>query len=339
MTQLLLEIPVNPDYLPGAENAIRNCLRVQPRERVTLIADEVTAEISASLLEQIRSIGAQCKTFILEEISPRPLQQAPPQILAALRESDVGLMCVKPQMGEIGSRMQVIDTVEQHGVRYAHMVGINGDIMMQSMCADFEAIDALGEKLLQLARSARTIHVTTERGTGVHITLHPQHRWRNTSGRITPGMWSNLPAGEIFTCPQQLEGVFVVDGSVGDYLCWKYGCVSDTPLRLEIHNSRLRHAESDNSELVEDFWRYCRTAANSDRVGEFAIGTNTKVEHCIGNLLQDEKMPGAHIAFGNPAARQTGAGWSCPTHIDVIATGCDIWIDQRKIMERGKFLI
>lgn len=339
MIRSLHDLPIDSEYVPGALNAVKNCLRVQPHERVTLITDEVTAAIGASLLSQIQRIGAPCKTFMLEEISRRPLRTAPPLVLGALAESDVALLCVKSQPGEIASRMQIINTVEQHGVRYAHMVGIDREIMLQSMRADFEAVNALGERLEQMTKTARMIRVQTELGTDLRVKLHPAWRWRNTSGRITPQMWSNLPAGEIFTCPQSVEGVFVVDGSIGDFLCWKYGCVADTPLRLEIAGGRLKHAESENRELVKDFWEYCRTAENGDRVGEFAIGTNTSVERCIGNLLQDEKMPGAHIAFGNPARGQTGADWDCSTHIDVIATGCDIWIDDQQVMERGKFLI
>jgi hypothetical protein len=34
---------------------------------------------------------------------------------------------------------------------------------------------------------------------------------------------------------------------------------------------------------------------HSERVGEFALGTNTGVTQMIGNLLQDEKVPGVHI--------------------------------------------
>jgi leucyl aminopeptidase (aminopeptidase T) len=45
----------------------------------------------------------------------------------------------------------------------------------------------------------------------------------------------------------------------------------------------------------------------SDRVGEFAIGTNIGVHDVIGNILQDEKIPGIHIAFGNPYGAHTGA--------------------------------
>ena len=40
-----------------------------------------------------------------------------------------------------------------------------------------------------------------------------------TSGIISPEKWGNLPGGEIFTTPGEVNGTFVVDGVVGDYLC------------------------------------------------------------------------------------------------------------------------
>jgi len=58
--------------------------------------------------------------------------------------------------------------------------------------------------------------------------------------------------------------------------------------------------------------------SNSDRVGEFAIGTNIDLKDVIGEILQDEKYPGVHIAFGNPYGAHTGAEWDSSTHIDVV---------------------
>jgi leucyl aminopeptidase (aminopeptidase T) len=103
--------------------------------------------------------------------------------------------------------------------------------------------------------------------------------------------------------------------------------------------SRLRSAHSSNKELEDEFWRYCHTDENSDRVGEFAIGTNIAVRDVIGNILQDEKIPGIHIAFGNPYGAHTGADWYSSTHIDVVGTNFDIWVDEQPIMRRGQFLI
>ena len=83
----------------------------------------------------------------------------------------------------------------------------------------------------------------------------------------------------------------------------------ETPLTIRVEDSRLREAHSANQELEDEFWHYCHTDENSDRVGEFAIGTNIGVHDVIGNILQDEKIPGIHIAFGNPYGAHTGADW------------------------------
>ncbi len=73
-------------------------------------------------------------------------------------------------------------------------------------------------------------------------------------------------------------------------------------------------------------------------MGEFAIGTNIALRGVIGNILQDEKLPGVHIAFGNPYGEHTGAEWYSSTHIDVVGRQFDICIDGRQIMQSGAFL-
>ena len=78
-------------------------------------------------------------------------------------------------------------------------------------------------------------------------------------------------------------------------------------------------------------------------MGEFAIGTNLGVTRVIGNILQDEKFPGIHIAFGNPYGEHTGAPWFSSTHIDVVGLGFNIWLEsdqgEEQIMRDGRFLI
>ena len=92
-------------------------------------------------------------------------------------------------------------------------------------------------------------------------------------------------------------------------------------------------------ELEDAFWAYTHTDENSDRVGEFAIGTNIELTRLIGNILQDEKFPGIHIAFGNPYGVHTGADWYSSTHIDVVGTEFDIWVDDTQLMQSGTFMV
>ena len=94
---------------------------------------------------------------------------------------------------------------------------------------------------------------------------------------------------------------------MGDYLCERYGDLKATPLTIEVKDNRIVRSRSENKELLDEFRAYTSTDENSNRVGEFAVGTNTACTRVIGNILQDEKIPGIHIAFGHPYAEHTGA--------------------------------
>lgn len=329
----------DPELTPGARNAVRVCLNIQPHEKVTLITDEATSEIAASLLAEIEEVGARCSEFVLEALAPRPLTELPREIAADMETSQVSIFAVQVQPNELKSRMQMTDVVNRRKMRHAHMVNINRRIMMEGMRADFVRVDRISSKVLEMVSRARQIRARTGAGTDLKADLNPNYRWLKTSGLISPDKWGNLPGGEVFTTPGEVNGTFVVDGVVGDYLCAKFGDLQRQPLTIEIKQNRITQARSENRELETDFWRYTHTDENSDRVGEFAIGTNIDLHEVIGHILQDEKFPGIHIAFGNPYGEHTGATWYSSTHIDVVGTEFDIWVDEQQIMRKGQFLI
>ena len=332
-------IDVDPELIPGARNAIRDCLRLQPDERITIITDEVTRDIAAALRSEVEQVGSDHAVFVLENYAARPLAAMPEIILEDLAQSQVSIFCAQSQRGELGSRMQMSDVVNKHRIRHGHMVNITRQIMLEGMRADFRAVDALSQRLVERARHAERITCRTPHGTNFEGEFSPKLKWLKTSGIITPDKWGNLPGGEIFTSPANTNGVFVVDGVVGDYLCQKYGDLQDTPLTIEVENNRIRNLQSSNQDLVNEFRAYTSTDENSNRVGEFAIGTNIACTRVIGNILQDEKMPGVHIAFGHPYSEHTGADWISKTHIDCVGRDFDIWFDGEQVMERGKFLV
>jgi leucyl aminopeptidase (aminopeptidase T) len=323
----------------GARNAVTVCLRVKPEEKVTLITDRETYDIGESIHSEILKVGARCSVFVLEDFGLRPHMNMPQEILDDLGTSQVSVYAAQGQPGELRTRMQMTAVVTKNRVRHGHMINVNAQIMREGMRADFLKVDEISKKVWELAKAARCIRATTERGTDVTVELSPTLQWLKTSGIITPEKWGNLPGGEVFTAPLSVNGTFVVDGVVGDYLCAKYGSLRENPLTIGIKDSRMTRVSSSNTALEREFWHYCHTDQNSDRVGEFAIGTNINLDRIIGHILQDEKIPGVHIAFGHPYAEHTGADWSSSTHIDVVGTEFDIWIDNRKIMDQGRFLI
>jgi aminopeptidase len=337
--QLLLSTPFPPEFTPGAHAAVTACLRVEASEKVTLIADNSTIEIAAALAHQLVAANCRWTIFILEEIATRPLTNMPDPVLADLETSDVSIFAVTVQQHELRSRMQMTDVVNRRRIRHAHMVNITPRIMCEGMQADFARIDRLSKQLVDIVSKAKWLRATTAAGTDIRADMNPDYKWLKTSGIISRDKWGNLPGGEIFTTPGEVNGTFVVDGVVGDYLCAKYGLLGETPLTIQIAANRIASCESPNQELREDFWAYTHTDENSDRVGEFAIGTNIGLHAMIGNILQDEKFPGIHIAFGNPYGEHTGANWFSSTHIDVVGLGFNIWAEDRQIMQAGRFLL
>jgi aminopeptidase len=335
----LHQIPFDSELTPGARNALEVCLRVQPSEKVTLITDEVSKEIAASIVHELERVGAPYQAWVLEELAGRPLVNLPQEILDDLETSQVSLFVVQVQPNELQSRMQMTAVVNRRKIRHAHMVNINRQIMLEGMRADFRKVDQISTKVVEMVRKASQIRATTPAGTDLVAQLDPFYKWLKTSGIISPDKWGNLPGGEVFTTPGEVNGTFVIDGVVGDYLCAKFGDLKGNPLTIVVKKNRVTEAHSENRELEEDFWRYTHTDENSDRVGEFAIGTNIELKDVIGQILQDEKYPGVHIAFGNPYGEHTGAQWYSSTHIDVVGRKFDIWVDAEQIMRGGEFLI
>jgi aminopeptidase len=335
----LNQISFDPQLTPGARNAIRVCLRVQPTERVTIITDEASLEIAAALARELDEVGAAYHSWVLEEVAIRPLKEIPQVIAEDLEKSQVSIFAVQAQTNELKSRIQMTDIVNRRKIRHAHMVNINKQIMLEGMRADYMKVDRLSAKVVERVRAARQIRATTPSGTDLTADMNPNYKWVKTSGIISTEKWGNLPGGEIFTTPGEVNGTFVIDGVVGDYLCTKFGDLKSTPLTVQMKKNRLIEAHSTNKELKDDFWAYTHTDENSDRVGEFAIGTNIELKDVIGQILQDEKFPGVHIAFGNPYGAHTGADWFSSTHIDVVGRKFDIWADGEQIMSSGKFLI
>jgi len=324
---------------PGARNAIRMCLKVQPEEHVTILTDRETQSIAESLAGQVRAVGAPFELHLMEDYGTRPMTALPEPLRKAFERADVSIYAGQPKTGELAARIEMTDVVNRLKIRHAHMVSISPRIMVEGMRADYEEVDAISTRVRDRAARARRIRARSRGGSDLEATFDPAIRWLKTSGKITPEKWANLPGGEVLTAPERVDGVYVVDGVLGDYLCARFGDLEEFPLTIRIENSRVVDAVCERKDVLADFLAYISAEENSNRVGEFALGTNVAVRSIIGNILQDEKIPGLHLAFGHPYSEHTGAGWSCRTHLDVVGRYFDIWFDDEHVMADGKFLI
>jgi aminopeptidase len=329
------------EYQVGARNAVRTCLNVQSSDRVVIIADRERADIHAAIAEEAEATGAAVGTWIMEDWVERPAREFPRALADEIRafRPTVSFFVAGGMAGELRFRQPMRKfLVNELGCRHGHMIGIDRQVMVEGMAADYGEVYRVTRAVYDVVRSSSKIEVATPLGTELTARISPDLRWIPCDARYwEPRSWGNLPEGEVFTTPFRLDGLLVGE-ELGDHFSERYGLLEE-PVRLRVGGGRVTAVEVSDPELKLEVEAYLAHSPCSNRAGEFAIGTNVGLTRIIGNFLQDEKFPGVHVAFGDPYAEETGADWECATHVDVLASRADVWADGRKIMERGRFLI
>jgi leucyl aminopeptidase (aminopeptidase T) len=324
----------------GAENAV-HCMGVTERDRVFILTDYQRESIARRVAAAVLARHADVSVHFLEHYGERPLKTFTDELRNDLIQArpTVSFYIATAQPGEISFRIPLLPFLAQElKVRHGHMIGIDENLMADGMCADYDEVFRLTNQVYELVRPAKKIHVTSAKGSDVTATFHENWHWIPCHGRYhEQGQWGNLPEGEVFTAPATVDGVLVCD-VLGDYFSEKYG-VLEQPLVLKVKDGYVTEVTSENAALAQEVRDYLFSVPNGNRAGEFAIGTLTSLKHLVGNLLQDEKMPGLHVAFGNPYPQFTGADWDASIHVDVIPTNCTIEVDGRIIMRDGEFLL
>lgn len=330
------------DLQPGAANAVKVCMGVEPTDTVLIVTDKARSAIGQALADECEQVGAPHLLLTLEDFTARPATGLPDDMTAAIATSlaTVSFFAATALKGELAFRrpyMQLV--IYDMKLRHGHMVGIDERLMVQGMRADYKEIARITHQVNDAVKGARYIEVQTPSGTDMRATFDPDHRkWNPCPGIYhTPGAWGNLPEGETFTSPISVDGVVGAE-VLGDHFSEQYG-VLPTPARFEIAGGRVRKVTSDDDVLEDELRTYLAQHENSDRVGEYAIGTNIALTALSGNLLQDEKVPGVHVAFGYPYPQETGADWTCPSHLDVVATRSTIKVDGQYLMREGRFVL
>lgn len=329
-------------FARAGKTIVDTCSRLMPSETAVIVTDRETREIGNVIRTFAEKIAQRVTFHILEDYGERPLTFFPWEIEKDIRESDVIFFCAQSKPGELKEFRGPLVKLATSSGRDIHMPNIETKIMRTGMQADYYRIASLTYLVTGLAVKAKKARVTTPAGTDLEVTFSERLRWVPDTGLLWfRGMFGNLPAGEVYTCPERVEGTMVVDGILGDFFNQKYGTLKETPVVMKVRNSRavLEDITCENKELLSDLKQYFTQDENANRVGEFAVGTNVFLRALVGNLLQDEKFPGVHLAFGFPYPNETGADWDSGGHVDGILLNCSMWLDEVRIMDQGKFTL
>jgi leucyl aminopeptidase (aminopeptidase T) len=318
---------MNPELLSASLVAIRDCMGLQPNERVLIISDEPMRTLALSLHQATKELG---NDVVLVEMLPRKTngEEPPKEIAELMKLYDVVLCPTSKSLTHTDSRRNA----SALGVRVATLPGVTEEIMIRCMNADYNKIAERTFTICKLMEKTSVIRVTAPSGTDISLPMKGRTAHASSGIFREKGQWGNLPTGESYLAPLEgkSNGVVVVDGSMASV-----GMVKE-PIRIKIENGFA--AEITGGEEAKKFISLIEPFGSDGRnVAEFGIGTNDKAI-LTGKIIEDEKVMGTiHIAFGDN--KSMGGSVRVASHLDGLVKSPTVWFDETMIMNEGKFLL
>jgi aminopeptidase len=318
---------ISPELRSAALIAVRDCMGVQPGERVLVVTDAPLRTIGYATFEAARELTTE---VLLIEMTPRQSNGAEPpaEVAALMTQVDVVLCPTSKSLTHTDSRR----AASAKGVRVATLPGVTEDVMVRCMNADYQEIAARTFRICDLMRQTKVVRVTAPAGTDVTLPIEGREAHASSGLFREKGLWGNLPTGEAYLAPVEgvSNGIVVVDGSMASV-----GMV-DQPIRITVKDGYATDIVGGASarrlvELLEPHGKDARTVA------EFGVGTNDRAI-LTGVILEDEKVMGTiHIAFGDN--KSMGGSVRVASHLDGLIKQPTVWFDARKVMEGGRLLV
>jgi hypothetical protein len=202
------------------------------------------------------------------------------------------------------------------------------ELFSSALHAQPEQLLARNATILERCMQANTLRIKCPGGTDLKVCLDSERfRWISNHGVRRERETLILPAGEVATYPDCIEGTLVAD------FAFNLNAFVDIDTRLEnnsikvfIEKGKARYFECKNMK-VKDIVEKCFNSPNGMNVGELGFGTNYCVQNATPlNSHINERCPGVHLGFGQH--NQSCILYKSETHLDLITKGGLIWVDE-----------
>lgn len=311
----------------SATIALRDCMQAKQGEEVLIVTDDAKLDIGSALYDAAKDLGCKPALMIMPPRS-RNGEEPPTCVAEAMKHADIVLCPTSKSLSHTDARQNACI----NGARIATLPGITEDCMARTLGADYAAIKARTERLVEAFNSSETIRITAPAGTDVTMSVKGRHFGPDTGVITEKGDFGNLPAGEAYIAPLEgtAQGVVVIDGAMAGY------GVPKVPIVMEIIGgfaTKITGPEDiDRLNAMLD-----PLGMPARNIAELGIGTNDKAI-ITGLVLEDEKVMGTiHIAIGDNS--HMGGVVSVSSHLDGIVKSPTVWADGRLIMKDGEFMI
>ena len=359
---------VDPELFAAARTAVTVVLKVQPGEKVLIVANpsRESLEISQALFDA--ALEARGQPSILIQPVKAQLDYAEETLIAAFESHpDVVMSISAEKMGKDRSGLETPyewDDVSYDHVFHYQLYGaktlrafwsprITRESFIRTVPIDYAELRGRCRRIKEVLDKALQLRVTNAGGTDITIGARGRSAFTDDGDYTLPGAGGNLPAGEVFLSPElgTAEGIIVFDGSIS---CVSGDLVLARPVAATIRGGfvaevsgdseagevrRSLDAGAENARRMaaegrispEKGEQYARNARN---LGELGIGLNPRAR-ITGNMLEDEKViRTCHFALGSnydedaPALVHFDGLVSEPTITAVMPNGKEIVVER-----------
>lgn len=308
----------------GYRIVVEDCMAVKKDESVLILTDDKKNEIGKALYEEAKDLA---KEAVLMVMKPRKVSgEEPPEAVAKTMKNFDVIIC--PTSTSITHTNAKINAVK-NGARLGSMPGITEEMFNKgAITADYKLVENLTLKITDMLNKAKSARIEKEEYI-LEMSLEGRNGIPSTGVYRELGQSGNLPSGEAYIAPLEgtASGTMKIDGSMVGI-----GKLNN-PLYVKISEGKLTEITGDEKDKVSILLENDRNAT----LGELGIGTN-HAARLTGVILEDEKIFGTvHIAFGTNIS--FGGVNKADCHLDGVILEPTLYLDDRLIIEKGKFVV
>ena len=316
--------------LRGALRLLKVCANATPGERVLVVLDTTHGyELSRIMMEAAGRLSLNLTAVIMK---PRmyPGEEPPSIVLAAMKEADVVICATSMTMFYTEARVAACKA----GARFLSIAGgTPSTLASNAMLVDFRKQEKLVEKVAKHLTKASRVHILTDKGTDIELSIAGREGHAITGLCKKPGDAQGVPDIEAYVAPieNSSNGTLVVDASTS-----VTGLIR-TPITVDVqHGEARRIYGGDEAKRLLAMLRNTHSK-NSFRIGEFGFGLNPLARFC-GSIIEDEAVMGTvHIALGEN--RLLGGRNKAPIHVDLVVRRPRVELDGELVLKANRLLI
>lgn len=309
-----------------------NTMKLNNNSKMLLIFDNSTADI----IKYFQShLNKKKIFFILKKIKIQNHHGFEPEYkISQIMIKSTHVMCLtKFSMAHSEARKKF----SKIGGRYLSLPGYSKKILSSNALKEkFIKLENYTNKISKILTRGKKCIIKSDDGTFLEADITnrvsnscPGHVLKKGSLASPPDAESNISPIE-----NKSNGLIVVNGSIAND---NIGLLKD-PVYLSIKNGKIIKVVSKSNKIKKYLEKTFKKFGLKSRIlGEIGIGLNKKSK-LTGNMLTDEGSYGCiHFGFGSNFS--VGGKNKVDFHLDFVSKNHNLYIDNKKIIRKGKILI